>query len=100
MTANRHAELMMEYAKDAAETRFPESRWESMQTPGEWREISPGSSPSWSPSCEYRRKLQLVEGWAVLEGNTIMTIFNYEECAKDFCSGRTTRRIVHMKGVK
>lgn len=48
-----HAELMMEYAKDAMETDTPWKRWEFRNMKGEW--VSLMQHPAWQPGVEYRK---------------------------------------------
>lgn len=51
-----HAELMLEYAKDAMETDKPWERWEWRRSDGdEWRS-SAVCVPTWSTNFQYRRK--------------------------------------------
>lgn len=54
MSGHKHAELMLEYAKDAAKTDKPWELWEGKHDYGDWETL--GSNPSWSKSFEYRRK--------------------------------------------
>lgn len=53
-----HAELMMEYAKDAMETDKPWLRWEYNRD-GRWI-VCDWGFPSWHEKGEYRRKPQTV----------------------------------------
>jgi len=59
MTAHKHAALMLQYAKDAAETDKPWERWE-------WRDINTNQfitcnqHPSWNANCGFRRKPQVI----------------------------------------
>lgn len=59
MTAYKHADLMLLYAKDAAETDKPWERWE-------WRDKSDAEfltcwqHPSWKLNHDYRRKPQVI----------------------------------------
>lgn len=59
MTAHKHAALMLQYAKDAAETDKPWERWE-------WRDINTNrfvtcnQHPSWNVNCGFRRKPQVI----------------------------------------
>lgn len=59
MTAYKHADLMLLYAKDAAETDTPWERWE-------WRDKSDAEfltcwqHPSWNLNYTYRRKPQVI----------------------------------------
>jgi hypothetical protein len=59
MTAHKHADLMLLYAKDAAETDKPWERWE-------WRDKSDAEflacqqHPSWKLNHDYRRKPQVI----------------------------------------
>ena len=54
-TGHPHAALMLEFAKDAAETETPWYGWQG-RTPGhsEWYECT--HPPSWCDGSEYRRK--------------------------------------------
>jgi hypothetical protein len=53
--AHKHAQLMMEYAKDAAETDKPWRRWEFRTGDEEpWMQFS--RHPEWDINHEYRRK--------------------------------------------
>lgn len=55
MSGHKHAELMLEYAKDAAKTDKPWKLWEGKHDSCDnWETL--GSNPSWSKSFEYRRK--------------------------------------------
>ena len=60
MTAYKHADLMLLYAKDAAETDKPWERWE-------WRGKSDAEfltcwqHPSWNLNYDYRRKPQVIK---------------------------------------
>ena len=53
MKAHKHAALMAEYAKDAAETETPWKRWEFFYGTV-WHECS--TAMSWDECTEYRRK--------------------------------------------
>jgi len=53
MTKHVHAELMMQYAQDAAETDQPWERWE-FKHPGGWAHMV--SHPFWDECVVYRRK--------------------------------------------
>ena len=50
---HKHAELMMDYAKDAMETNTPWKRWEFSDA-GIWRQLL--CHPFWDSDTEYRRK--------------------------------------------
>lgn len=52
MPKHPHAELMLEYAKDAMETDKPWERWEFNN--GAWNCLF--KHPSWAEEIEYRRK--------------------------------------------
>ena len=53
---HKHAELMMEYAKDALETDKPWERWEHKnQVSDEWRTFT-HCHPDWNQDRFYRRK--------------------------------------------
>lgn len=51
---HRHAELMMEYARDAMETDKPWERWEFKFEGDEWKDLV--DHAIWRIDCEYRRK--------------------------------------------
>lgn len=56
MSGHKHAELMLEYAKDAAKTDKPWELWELRQANSDnsWSKCI--NNPSWSEKTEYRRK--------------------------------------------
>lgn len=54
MTAHKHAALMLQYAKDWAETAEPWKRWEVTSHRGEW--VALFGHPCWKEESEYRRK--------------------------------------------
>lgn len=56
MAGHKHAALMAEYAKDAAETDKPWERWETRGDYDGSRWVDSGSHPRWSPESDYRRK--------------------------------------------
>jgi len=66
MTKHVHAELMMQYAQDAAETDKPWERWESKQYGG-WEHMV--AHPFWDECVVYRRKPKfiLINGFEVPE---------------------------------
>lgn len=50
-----HAALMLEFAKDAAESDTPWDRWECQwQYAEDWKQLQ--MPPIWNPDCGYRRK--------------------------------------------
>jgi hypothetical protein len=49
-----HAELMLQYAKDAAETDKPWERWEVLGTDGHWKPLP--MTALWTEDRQYRRK--------------------------------------------
>lgn len=59
MTAHKHAALMLQYAKDAAETDKPWERWEYRTPDGGWWDMD--SSPCWDEEAEYRRKPSVIK---------------------------------------
>ena len=59
MTAHKHAALMLQYAKDAAETDKPWERWEVKINNGEWCELN--GNPNWVEDWGYRRKPQVIK---------------------------------------
>ena len=58
MTAHKHADLMLQYAKDAMETDRPWERWEVKIKNGEWCELN--GNPNWVEDWGYRRKSQVI----------------------------------------
>lgn len=56
--AHVHAELMVQYAQDAAETDSPWERWEVKINNGEWCELN--GNPNWVEDWGYRRKPQVI----------------------------------------
>lgn len=58
MTAHKHAALMLQYARDAAETDRPWERWEYKLHGEPWFECE--SNPKWSENIRYRRKPQVI----------------------------------------
>jgi len=58
MTKHIHAELMMEYAKDAMETATPWRRWEKSWDGYTWQNLK--DDPVWGVACEYRRKKKTI----------------------------------------
>lgn len=53
--AHKHANLMMEYAQDAAETAKPWLRWEyKVPLDNDWYDCT--KNPEWDIKHEYRRK--------------------------------------------
>jgi hypothetical protein len=59
MKAHIHAELMMQYAKDAMETDKPWERWEYKSDSPHWLTCH-SITPSWFESVKYRRKAQTI----------------------------------------
>ena len=59
MTAHKHAALMLQYAKDAAETDKPWERWEFNTDGDTWIELI--KNPSWLEDRKYRRKPQVIK---------------------------------------
>jgi len=59
MTKHVHAELMMQYALDAAETDKPWERWEFTDDSSCWLS-SLNTHPSWYPDFNYRRKPKFI----------------------------------------
>ena len=62
-----HAELMLEYAKDAAEIKDPWTRWGFRKVKGEWTQLT--SHPKWDTKTKYKRlpKTLEINGIAVPE---------------------------------
>ena len=67
-SGHKHAALMAEYAKDAAETDKPWERWEYRGESDKWQPLA-YNNPSWNPSLEYRRKPQPLELWVNIYPN-------------------------------
>lgn len=59
MTAHKHANLMMQYAQDAAESVTPWEMWEYKLHGDPWFECE--NHPTWSENIMYRRKHQLIK---------------------------------------
>lgn len=59
MTAYKHADLMLLYAKDAAETDTPWERWEWRGKSGD-EFLTCCQHPSWKLNHDYRRKPQVI----------------------------------------
>lgn len=62
MSGHKHAELMLEYAKDAAEHEEPWLLWDVFHNDNSrWFDANTWSSleanPTWAQNCKYRRKL-------------------------------------------
>ena len=55
MSGHKHAELMLEYAKDASTNKSPWELWE-YKTHDDNIWVSSESHPSWKETNEYRRK--------------------------------------------
>jgi hypothetical protein len=105
MTAHKHAALMAEYAKDAAETDKPWERWEvrNQTCPiDEYRVWNTcRSHPEWVEGCEYRRKPKPAECWVFVSDGVVGQAYsteqqarNYEDQAKGF-----GWRLAHMREV-
>lgn len=58
MAAHKHAELMLQYAQDAAETDRPWERWEFEVKSGVWCNLS--EHPAWLENKNYRHKPQVI----------------------------------------
>lgn len=55
MAKHKHAELMMEYAKDAMESETPWEGWQRFHLGHKhWTDMS--RAPTWNPEMEYRRR--------------------------------------------
>lgn len=59
MTAHKHANLMMQYAQDAAETDTPWEMWEYKLHGEPWFECQ--DNPAWSENIRYRRKPEVIK---------------------------------------
>ena len=57
MTAHKHADLMLQYAQDAAETDKPWERWEILRGKS-WCDLT--ENPTWIEYMDYRRKPQVI----------------------------------------
>ena len=55
MAGHKHAALMADYAKDAAETERPWERWQWESEPGNWIDFG-NINPCWRDERNYRRK--------------------------------------------
>ena len=58
MAKHKHAELMLQYAKDWAETDEPWKRWEVTSHRDEW--VALCGHPYWNEKHEYRRKQKVI----------------------------------------
>ena len=58
MTKHVHAELMMQYAKDAMKTEEPWLLWE-YKTEGKWKQCM--SHPSWAKNIPFRHKPEVIK---------------------------------------
>lgn len=56
MAANKHADLMLLYAKDAEETERPYLRWEARSEDNGKIWVGLDAHPTWDDWIEYRRK--------------------------------------------
>ena len=54
MAKHKHAELMMEYAKDAMESETPWKGWQCSLDSKWWTDMD--MAPTWDPEMEYRRR--------------------------------------------
>ena len=69
MTAHKHAELMLQYAQDAAETEEPWLRWEVRSNSKDpWR--SGSRRICFDSTCEYRRKPRTMTYTITIQGPT------------------------------
>lgn len=60
MSKHKHAELMLEYAKDAMETDKPWERWEILDDiTNTWRTLT--CAPFWVYKTAYRRKIETIK---------------------------------------
>jgi hypothetical protein len=105
MSGHKHAALMAEYAKDAAETDKPWERWEwrdHSYKSGDWQPMVSGSDAAWFSGFEYRSKPDRLEKWAnVYQGATIYyddeATAMQQDCSTSY--GAMIRRAVHMREV-
>ena len=58
MAKHKHAALMLQYAKDWAETEEPWKRWEVTSHRNEW--VALCGHPYWRAESEYRRKQKVI----------------------------------------
>lgn len=58
--AHPHADLMLQYAQDAAETETPWERWEFLSCASSEKWCSCGTHPEWKTLSAYRRKPQII----------------------------------------
>ena len=57
---NVHEDLIMEYAKDWAETNAPWERWELSKESWGWGWVALREHPVWIPDVKYRRKQRTI----------------------------------------
>ena len=98
MTAHKHAALMAEYAKDAAETDKPWERWE-WRNGGEWAKLS--AAFVFYPDTEYRRKPKPMEFWINVyrSGNNGAIAFSSYDEAVTAASPDCLRKAAHFREV-
>ena len=81
---HRHAELMMEYAKDAMETNKPWERWEVWTGKTQRRPWTPLSDhPIWLEEAAYRRKPKRI----VVSGTVTSDVVQDARCLRNAFAG-------------
>jgi len=88
---HKHAKLMMEYAKDAAEHDKPWELWEMQNCMGEWVVLS--NNPGWCHHIDYRRKPRTIN----INGFEIPEPVRWRLCDGDqyFIPDPTCRNLFH-----
>lgn len=95
-TGHIHADLMLEYAKDAQETDEPWKLWEiKLEVHDGW-----GSCVRqlyWNPGAKYRRKIvPLVKYVVVSRDNFVIDSFSDRDNANNYCFCCAHSRVVKM----
>lgn len=104
MPAHKYADLMLEYAKDAAKTDKPWDLWQFRSAKnGDWKPIGAMGS-SWVPEFEYRRKPDPYQRWINVFDDGSTEDFSSREAAVNEADsyGREnySRVAIHMKEVE
>lgn len=99
MSGHKHAALMAEYAKDAAETDKPWERWEWYgQISNKWRACN--SHPTWDENSQFRRKPRPLEAWVNFYQEHDAGFAHTTEAEAREVAGSDARRVaVHMREV-
>lgn len=96
MPTHVHAELMAQYAKDAAETEAPWVYWQFFDDAyGTWEDFV-SSHPAWNPSTQYRRRPTPMEIWVNVYDGGLSAHYS-ESSAKASLAG--DGRTVHFREV-